>query len=264
MSATGNVLLIIGGTAGIGAAIARRWTDAGGTCVVLGLSSANPPDSPPAPSELLIGDARDTQTIDQAVKRAVSLAATTGSTFVGAVHVAGGSGRAFGDGPLDQITDEGWEKTLELNLSTVFRSNRAVVQALLAEGKGGAIVNISSVLALRPAPQFFATHAYAAAKSAIIGLTTASAAHYAPQNIRFNAILPGLIDTPMAARAMNNPSIQAYLKSKQPLRAGGAGQVDDVAAAALWLVSPESQWITGQAISVDGGWSISEPSIPST
>lgn len=261
MRTTLGVLVVVGGTSGIGAAIARLWSSAGGVVVALGLETpqAQPPHC--AESEVVFGDARDPVLVDQVIDKAWQLAQRLNLPLVGCVHVAGGSGRSMGDGPLDQISDSGWAGTLSLNLDTVFYSNRAIVRRLLEQGKGGAIVNISSVLAVHPASQHFATHAYATAKAAIIGLTTACASYYAAHDIRFNAILPGLIDTPMAARAMSNPGIQAYLKSKQPLCGGGAGEADAIANAALWLVSPEARWITGQALCVDGGWSVSESSI---
>ena len=87
-------------------------------------------------------------------------------------HVAGGSGRAFGDGPLHEITDAGWDETLRFNLTSVFHSNRAATARFLEQQTGGSILNLGSVLGSSPSPRYFATHAYAAAKAAIVGLTT--------------------------------------------------------------------------------------------
>ena len=90
-------------------------------------------------------------------------------------------------------------------------------------------------------------------------LTLASAARYALDRIRFNLLSPGLIDTPMATRAVNDIRLRPYLESKQPM-AGGPGLADDVAEAALYLCEPASRFVTGAELVVDGGWSISEGS----
>src|SRR5690606_18247730 len=105
-------------------------------------------------------------------------------------------GRRAGDGPLHQISDEGWRQTLELNLSSTFITNRAAAQYFLRAGHGGAILNMASVIAFSPSPDHFATHAYASAKAGVIGLTTACAAYYARHDIRFNVLAPALVSTP--------------------------------------------------------------------
>ena len=267
MSITG-VAIVVGGTSGIGAAIVDRLIRRDLYVVALGLEAA--PQTSAAgeasgsvasrrPHETLIGDARDQGQLESLVGQAMEAAARLDVPFVGAVHVAGGSGRRFGDGPLDQISLEAWRQTVEWNLESVFLSNRAVLKRLLEQDRGGSIVNLSSVLATHPAPAHFNTHAYAAAKGGITALTLAAAAHYARNNIRLNVIAPGLIDTPMAARAMSDASIQDYLRNKQPLNGGGAGEATEVAGAAAWLLSDEAKWITGQCLAVDGGWSVSEP-----
>jgi NAD(P)-dependent dehydrogenase (short-subunit alcohol dehydrogenase family) len=88
-------------------------------------------------------------------------------------------------------------------------------------------------------------------------LTLGAAAAYAPERIRFNLIVPGLIDTPMATRAVNDPRIQDYLRLKQPMT-GGPGLASDVAEAALYLCEPAARFVTGAELLVDGGWSVSE------
>jgi NAD(P)-dependent dehydrogenase (short-subunit alcohol dehydrogenase family) len=116
---------------------------------------------------------------------------------------------------------------------------------------------MSSVLARHPSPDHFATHAYAAAKGGIEAMTRAAAAFYAPDGIRMNAIAPSLVATPMSRRAQEDPAILAYLAAKQPL-AGGPADADAVTRAALFLLSDDAELITGQVLTVDGGWSVSE------
>ena len=160
------------------------------------------------------------------------------------------SGRRFGDGPVDQCTDEGWDAVLEANLTSVFRYARHAIPALRASG-GGAIVTVSSVLGLVGGDADFATHAYAAAKAGLIGLTRAMAVHYARDGIRCNVVAPGLIATPMSERARSDAGIAARLPELQPLT-GGFGAPEDVAEACLYLAT--APFVTGAVLTVDGGW----------
>jgi NAD(P)-dependent dehydrogenase (short-subunit alcohol dehydrogenase family) len=177
--------------------------------------------------------------------------------------VAGISGRRYGDGPLHEATLDGWETVLAANLTGAFLVARASVRQMLAQepdadGSRGVLLFMSSALARHPSPEHFGTHAYAASKGGIESLTRAVAAAYAPHGIRANAIAPALVATPMSERAQSDPAILDYLGRKQPL-AGGPMDADDVTPVALHLLSRESRMITGQVISVDAGWSVSEP-----
>jgi NAD(P)-dependent dehydrogenase (short-subunit alcohol dehydrogenase family) len=178
------------------------------------------------------------------------------------LHVAGISGRKFGDGPMHDCSTEGWERVLRTNAEGTFLTNRAAVRLMLdqpidANGLRGTVVNVGSVLDRSPSPAHFGTIAYAASKGAIRSMTLSAAARYAEYRIRFNLLAPGLIDTPMAARATNDSGIRSYLATKQPI-AGGPGSADDVAEAALYLCEPASRFVTGAELVVDGGWSVSE------
>jgi NAD(P)-dependent dehydrogenase (short-subunit alcohol dehydrogenase family) len=172
-------------------------------------------------------------------------------------HLAGASGRRMGDGPLHECSEAGWQATLQVNLTSVFLTNRAVVRYWLAQEQPGAILNLASVLAFSPAPHYFDTCAYSAAKAAIIGLSRQAAARYASSGIRVNVLAPGLMDTPMARRAVTNPEIVHYLRTKQPLRAG-PGLPEDCADAAVFLSSDAARFITGITLPIDGGWTVSE------
>jgi NAD(P)-dependent dehydrogenase (short-subunit alcohol dehydrogenase family) len=168
------------------------------------------------------------------------------------VNVVGGSGRRWGDGPTADCTVEGWERTLALNLTSVFLSCKYAIPLLL-DNDSSAIVNVSSVLGLVGGDEDFATHAYAASKGGIISLTRSIATYYAAQNLRANVIAPGLIATQMSQRAQESEKIQARLGQLQPL-GGGFGQPDDVAQAALYLASDRAKFVTGAVLAVDGGW----------
>ena len=117
---------------------------------------------------------------------------------------------------------------------------------------------MGSVLGWSPSPTHFATHAYAAAKAGIVGLTRSCAAYYAPRGIRFNVIAPGLVETPMAQRAAGDERIRRFVKTKQPLDGGRIGRPEDLDAAVVFMLSDAGRFATGQVLAVDGGWCVSE------
>ena len=252
-----KVIVIIGGTTGLGLSAAKACVDAGARLVVVGRDPDHVGQAGialGASAEAWAADAAQPQTAPAAIQMALKRF----GGFHGLYHVAGGSGRKMGDGPLHEVTDQGWEFTLNLNLTSLFYSNRAALQQFLRQGTGGAILNMGSVLGFSPSPRFFGTHAYTAAKAAIIGLTQSAAAYYAPKNIRFNVLAPALVATPMSARAQNDPAVLDYIASKQPLDGGRMGTPSDLDAAAIYFLSDDSRFVTGQVLAVDGGWSVSE------
>jgi NAD(P)-dependent dehydrogenase (short-subunit alcohol dehydrogenase family) len=200
---------------------------------------------------------------ETAVERVVAAAVERFGRLDGCFHTAGGSGRKFGDGPLHEVSLDAWDATFRLNLTTEFLVTREVLKALLRNDDGpggrGSIVLTSSILGFHPAPADFATHAYAAAKSAVAGLVATTAAYYAPAGIRINAIAPSLVDTPMSARAKGNEAIDAYATARQPLT-GPFLDATDVAGMATLLLSDQGRAITGQVMKIDGGWSVADAS----
>lgn len=257
---SGKSIVIIGGTTGLGLSAARALIAAGARVVAVG---KDPETTTMAEvvlgshSMAFTGEATDPSTAERAIGEAVAAF----GHFDGLYHVAGGSGRKYGDGPLHEMTDDGWHSTMELNLTSIMLSNRAAVRKFLEQKKGGVILNMGSVLGWSPSPRHFATHAYAAAKSAIVGFSKSLAAYYAPENIRVNVLAPALVDTPMARRAAENEDIQGYIRAKQPLDGGRIGQPEDLDSAAVWLLGDGAKFCTGQVIAVDGGWTVSEGAV---
>ncbi len=192
-------------------------------------------------------------TDEQAVDDAFATVASRFGRLDIAFNVAGASGRRWGDGPVAECTLEGWQRTLDVNLTSAFLGSRAAVRRMLEQPEGGSIINLSSVLGMVGGDEDFATHAYAASKAGVIGLTRAIATYYASRRIRANVICPGLIATGMSQRAQSNEAIRARLPQLQPLT-GDFGAADDVAMAALYLGSDESRFTTGAVLTVDGGW----------
>ncbi len=252
-----KTIIILGGTSGLGLSAAKALVRARARVIAVGLPSDTlaqaEADLGPG-AQVLCADAVNPETAPKAIEAAVSAFGKVDGLY----HVAGGSGRRWGDGPLHEISDEGWRATLDLNLTSLFYSNRAAVRQFLLQKSPGSILNLTSVLGWSPSPRFFATHAYTAAKAAIVGFTRACAAYYAPQGIRFNALAPGLVATPMSQRAQSDRMISDFIKTKQPLDGGRIGQAADLDAAAVYFMSDASKFATGQVLSIDGGWCVTE------
>jgi NAD(P)-dependent dehydrogenase (short-subunit alcohol dehydrogenase family) len=190
-------------------------------------------------------------TDEGAVKTVISKIAEQWGALHGLFNVAGGSGRRFGDGPVDSATLQGWHTTIDLNLTSMFLVCKYATPYLLATR--GAVVNLGSVLGLVGGDEDFATHAYAAAKAGVVGLSRAMASYYAPRGLRVNVIAAGLIATPMSQRAQTDEHILSRLPQLQPLT-GAMGTPEDIAATAAFLLSDDARFITGAVLAVDGGW----------
>nr|WSY49457.1 SDR family oxidoreductase [Streptomyces sp. NBC_00886] len=226
-------VLVAGANGGIGAACMRA-ARAGGAEV--------------------FGVDRDTHdvTTPAGADAAVAAAVETLGGLDSIVHAVGMSGRRLGDGPITECTDDAWREVHRVNLDSVFYLLRAGVRAL--SGTGGSIVVIGSALA-STLDQDFLTAAYASAKGALVPLVRSAAFTGAPHGVRVNIVAAGLVDTPMAARAMTNPAIQERLPQLMPLGAR-ACTADEVAQTVTWLLSDDSARTTGTVVPVDGGWQL--------
>ncbi len=179
----------------------------------------------------------------------------------GLFAVAGGSARRFGDGPVEATSLDGFRAAMDINAVPAFLAARESLRVMLRQeardgGSRGSILLMSSVLAESPA-RLFATHGYAASKGAVNALTRTMAARYAPDGVRVNTVAPGLVATPMSERAQNDPGSVAYAQRKQPL-AGGLIPAEAAGDLAVFFLSDASRYITGEVISLDGGWSVTE------
>ncbi len=237
-AAEGASVFVVSRTAEHAEALAARLTDAGGS------------------ADWVAADLTDEIETNAAIEAAVARFGRIDGFF----SVAGGSGRRFGDGPIHTVTADAWEATVALNLRTQVLACAAVIRAIRAQplndaGTRGSVLLLGSVMAQAPVPELFATHAYAAAKGALTALMTTMAATYAADRIRVNLVAPSLTATPMAQRAATDPHILEYAARKQPL-AGEMLDPDEVAKAAIYLLSDESRAVTGQSLAVDGGWSV--------
>jgi NAD(P)-dependent dehydrogenase (short-subunit alcohol dehydrogenase family) len=250
-------ILIITGSTGIGAAAARLAVRQGARLIVASGDELSGWElAAETGAECWVGDLTRSGSDESLLSQCLSKFGRVDCVF----NVAGLSGRRFGDGPAHEITTEGWEITLTHNLTVTFQVCQAAIsrmleQAVSENGVRGAVVNTGSVLAESPEPRHFATHAYAAAKGAVAAMSRSMAAYYAPHKIRVNVVAPGLVRTPTSERAQATPELQEFIRNKQPLT-GGMVDAEDVARAAIFLLSEEARCITGEVLTVDAGWSV--------
>jgi meso-butanediol dehydrogenase / (S,S)-butanediol dehydrogenase / diacetyl reductase len=240
---TGKTALVTGAAGGIGGAVARRLAAAGAW--VLGVDRD---DAGIEVSERVAAHGADLTVEDEAAAAVTAAVERFGRLDV-VFNGHGISGRSLGDGPVHTCSESGWDAVLDANVKSVFLVCKHAVPAMT--GHGGSIVNLASVLALVGGDADFATHAYAASKGAIVSLTRAMAVTYAPQRIACNVVCPGLIATPMSARAQADERIRGRLGELRPLT-GDFGRPEDVADAVVYLAG--AAFVTGAVLTVDGGW----------
>src|SRR3954463_149263 len=153
--------------------------------------------------------------------------------------------------PTAEYEEEEWNRIMDINLRGVFLCMQHEIPLILKQG-GGAIVNTSSgagIIGIKGSP------AYTAAKHGVIGLTRAAALDYAAQNLRVNAVCPGYIDTPMMGRFTGGTAQgRAKVIAEEPI--GRMGSAEEIAAAVVWLCSPQAGFVVGHAMVVDGGQTI--------
>lgn len=241
-------IIIAGVTGGIGSELARRLHAAGWR--VAGTARGRERlDALEAELPGLVGlcaDATDSAATEAAF---AELSARLGGTPDAYAHCVG----SILLKPAHLTTPDDWRRVLACNLDSAFYGLRTAAGAMQARG-GGAIVLVSSVAAGAGLPGH---EAIAAAKAGVEGLARAAAASYASRQVRVNVVAPGLVDTPLAAPLLRDPTSRALSEKMHPL--GRVGAAAHVAAAIAHLVSPEADWVTGQVWGVDGGLSTLRP-----
>ena len=151
--------------------------------------------------------------------------------------------------PAHELPLTEWRKVIDVNVTGVFTTAQAVAHKMIADGKGGAIVNTASTLGVMAANS---RCAYATSKHAVVGMTKALAIDLAPFHIRVNAVGPGVIRTPLTERYFQDPEMHARVNNIHAL--GRVGVPDEIGKAVLYLASDEASFCTGTHLVIDGGW----------
>lgn len=251
----GKVALITGGTSGIGAATARRLADLGAKVVITGRRNL---EGRRLAREIKRrgGCAAFLQTDLSDPEQVRLLLPFTLETF-GRLDYAFNNGGASGENRLlvDQ-TEENFDNVFAVNVKALFLLLRDEVKQMIAQGKGGSIVNTASVSGFVATPT---AGIYAASKHAVLGLTKTAAVEYGKHGIRVNAVSPGAVRTQMLLDVFGSEQAVDHLASVHPL--SRIGRPEDIADAVVWLFSDKSSYYTGQSLTLDGGLTALRPSM---
>ncbi|MGB3445406.1 MAG: glucose 1-dehydrogenase [Xanthobacteraceae bacterium] len=246
---SGKVAVVTGGNGGIGLGMARGFAACGATVMVVGRNA----EKSRAAVKAIEGDGGKALALEADVTdaAAVSTLARRVQRELGAAEILVNNAGINIRKPPDQISLDEWKQVIDTNLTSAFVCSQAFHSAMKAKG-GGKIINIGSMLSIFGAS--FAP-AYAASKGGIVQFTRSCAVAWAPDNIQVNAILPGWIDTELTQRArIDVAGLHDKVLARTP--AGRWGAPDDFAGIAAFLGSSASDFVTGTAIPVDGGYSI--------
>ena len=241
----GKVAVVAGGASGIGLAILRGLYREGAQVVCGDVSEARLAGVA-AELDARVATTRCDVTREAEVEAMMALAVSRFGALDCAFNVAGASRPGY----IVDLAEADWDFTVDLCLKGVFLGMKHAARHML--GRGGAIVNIASLNAHVP---MHGGAGYASAKAGVEMLTKNGALEMTPDGVRVNAILPGLVETPLTKRHFDNPAAHAAFLERIPL--GRAAQPEDIADPALFLASDEARYVSGASLLVDGAWAVS-------
>jgi NAD(P)-dependent dehydrogenase (short-subunit alcohol dehydrogenase family) len=245
----GKIALVTGAGSGIGRTTALAFARDRAKVVVADVNADG--------GEATVSRIKDSGGEALFVSTDVSTAAEVEALVAGALTVYGrldyahnNAGIHEPEGPIAETPKEMWDRVIAINLTGVWLGMKYEIPAIL-ESAGGAIVNTASAAGLIEAPS---NGAYVASKHGVVGLTKVAALDYSAQGVRVNCVCPGVIRTPMVGGGNLDPEAESRFVSAHPIRR--LGTAEEVAEAVIWLCSDAASFVTGHAMSVDGGYVI--------
>ena len=253
MRLDGKISIVTGGASGMGRAVALLFAAEGSRVVLADV------DARGAAETIALAGERGMRFVQTDVNDERQVGALVSSTVadMGSIDIlvnCAGVAAPLGVERCDLLTREGWQRTLDINLTATWLCMKYVAPVMMAHG-GGAIVNFGSIAGVRVFPGI---SPYCAAKAGITALTHCAALEYVSYGIRVNAVCPGTIDTPMIDRLIANLEARGVPDAHQTIHTGSSpmkrlGTAEEVAKAVLFLASEDASYVTGTEVFVDGG-----------
>ncbi len=244
---TGKVALVTGAASGIGRSTAELYAREGAKVVVSDLNEQGGQEtvglirSAGGDAIFVKADVSDPAQVEALVRQ-------TMDAYGRLDYACNNAGIAGESNPTADMSIEGWQKVIDINLSSVFYSMKYELEAMLQNG-GGSIINMASILGQAG---FAGAPGYVAAKHGVVGLTRTAAVEYAPSGVRVNAIGPGFISTPLIGELEEDKETNDMLVSLHPI--GRLGKPEEIAELVIWLSSDKASFVTGAYYPVDGGY----------